>query len=143
MLCDIQTVLGYQYKETKQISLMNNIPKDIIIGNPALIAKKKKEEAEKVVKINVVSNVLLSGKKINDDDELPKLDKVGLDMGKIIMQARLAKKNQRLTQADLAKQLNITPDIIRDHENGSAPRNGALLNRIGKILGIKLTGKNI
>jgi ribosome-binding protein aMBF1 (putative translation factor) len=41
----------------------------------------------------------------------------------------------------LAKQLNVLPDIIRDYENGSAPRNGALLNRIGKVLGIKLTGK--
>jgi ribosome-binding protein aMBF1 (putative translation factor) len=122
---------------------MDYTPKDIILGNPKLIAKKKKEDAEKVVKVNGTSNVLLSGKKINDEDELPKLDKVGLDMGKIIMQARLAKKNQRLTQADLAKQLNITPDIIRDHENGSAPRNGELLNRIGKILGVKLTGKNI
>ena len=119
---------------------MDYTPKDIILGNPKLIAKKKKEDAEKVVKVNGTSNVLLSGKKINDEDELPKLDKVGLEMGKIIMQARLAKN---LKQNDLAKQLNITPDIIRDHENGSAPRNGALLNRIGKILDIKLTGKNI
>lgn len=119
---------------------MNYIPDNIIIGNPKLIAKKKKENSEKVAKINVISNVLLSGKKINDDDELPKLDKVGLDMGKIIMQARLAKN---LKQTDLAKQLNITPDIIRDHENGNAVRNGALLHRIGKILGIKLTGNNI
>ena len=119
---------------------MDYTAKDIILGNPKLIAKKKKEETEKVAKINIPSNVLLSGKKINDDDELPKLDKVGLDMGKKIMQARL---NKNLKQIDLAKQLNITPDIIRDHENGSAPRNGSLLNRIGKILGVKLTGTNV
>jgi ribosome-binding protein aMBF1 (putative translation factor) len=119
---------------------MDYTPKDIILGNPKLIAKKKKEDAEKIAKINITSNVLLSGKKINDEDELPKLDKVGLDMGKIIMQARLAKN---LKQTDLAKQLNITPDIIRDHENGSAPRNAALLNRIGKIIGVKLTGSNV
>jgi ribosome-binding protein aMBF1 (putative translation factor) len=120
---------------------MNYTPaKDINIGNPKLIAKKKEEEALKVAttKTNTNVNVSVSGKKIKDDDELPQVEKVGLDTGKIIMQARLAKN---LKQVDLAKQLNVLPDIIRDYENGSAPRNGALLNRIGKVLGIKLTGK--
>ncbi len=116
--------------------------KDIIIGNPKLIAKKKAEEAEKAVynKGNNNINATVSGKKIKDDEEIPLLEKVGMDTGKIIMQARLAKN---LKQTDLAKQLNITPDIIRDYENGSAPRNGALLNKMGKVLGVKLTGKGI
>ena len=116
--------------------------KDIIIGNPKLIAKKKEEEAEKVsqTKHNTNMNASVSGKKIKDEDELPQIEKVGMDTGKIIMQARLAKK---LKQVDLAKQLNVLPDIIRDYENGSAPRNGALLNKIGKVLGVKLTGKKL
>jgi ribosome-binding protein aMBF1 (putative translation factor) len=119
---------------------MNYTSDDIIIGNPKLIAKKKQEDALKVAtKVhNNNVNVSVSGKKINDDDELPQVEKIGIDMGKIIMQARLDKK---LKQVDLAKQLNITPDIIRDYENGTAVRNGALLNRIGKVLNIKLTGK--
>ncbi len=118
--------------------------KDIIIGNPKLIAKKKQEEANKVAKncdngkCNINLNATVSGKKIKDDDELPQVEKVGIDIGKQIMQGRLAKN---LKQIDLAKQLNVTPDIIRDHENGNAPRNGALLNRIGKALNVKLTGK--
>jgi ribosome-binding protein aMBF1 (putative translation factor) len=113
--------------------------KDIVIGNPKLIAKKKQEEAIKVAKniTNKNENVSISGKKIRDDDELPQIDKVGIDVGKIIMQARLAKN---LKQVDLAKQLNISPDIIRDHENGTAVRNGNLLNRIGRILGITTKG---
>lgn len=115
--------------------------KDIIIGNPKLIAKKKQEEAEKVcIKGNSNINASVSGKKIKDDDEIPQVEKVGMDTGKNIMQARLAKN---LKQVDLARQLNVLPDIIRDYENGSAPRNGALLNRIGKILGVKLTGKGL
>ncbi len=115
--------------------------KDIIIGNPKLIAKKKQENALKVAitKTNTNDNISLSGKKISDDDELPKTDKVGIDTGKNIMQARLAKG---LKQVDLAKQLNVLPDIIRDYENGTAIRNGNLLNKMGKILGVKLTGKN-
>ncbi len=115
--------------------------KDIIIGNPKLIAKKKQEEANKVCdngKCNLNMNATVSGKKIRDDDEIPQVEKVGIETGKIIMQARLAKN---LKQTDLAKQLNITPDIIRDYENGSAPRNGSLLNRMSKVLGVKLTGK--
>jgi len=116
--------------------------KDIIIGNPKLIAKKKAEDAEKAAcnKGNNNMNASVSGKKIKDEDEIPQVEKVGMDTGKIIMQARLAKN---LKQTDLAKQLNITPDIVRDYENGSAPRNGALLNKIGKVLGVKLTGKGI
>ena len=110
--------------------------KDIIIGNPKLIAKKKQEEAINIPK-GIINNTV-SGKKIKDDDELPQVEKVGIDIGKQIMQARLSKN---LKQADLAKQLNLTSDIIRDYENGTAPRNGQLLNRITKLLGIKVTGK--
>jgi ribosome-binding protein aMBF1 (putative translation factor) len=115
--------------------------KDIIIGNPKLIAKKKQEDAIKIAsnKTNNNVNVSVSGKKINDNDELPQVDKVGIETGKIIMQARLAKN---FKQVDLAKQLNVLPDIIRDYENGTAIRNGNLLNKIGKILNVKLTGKN-
>jgi putative transcription factor len=117
-------------------------PPDIVLINPALRAKKLKEQAEKEKVFNTNCNTnnqcTFSGKKIKDDDELPVSDKVGIDTGKIIMQARLAKN---LKQVDLAKQLNITPDVIRDYENGSAVRNGNMLNRIGKILGVKLTGK--
>ncbi len=110
--------------------------KDIIIGNPKLIAKKKQET--KVCdngKCNFNINATVSGKKIKDDDELPQVEKVGIDIGKQIMQGRLAKN---LKQTDLAKQLNITPDIIRDYENGSAPLNKSVLNKIGKHLGIKI-----
>jgi ribosome-binding protein aMBF1 (putative translation factor) len=116
--------------------------KDIIIGNSKLTAKKKQEEAQKVSKTSLNSNInaSVSGKKINDEDELPQVEKVGIDIGKQIMQARLAKN---LKQTDLAKKLNLTPDVIRDYENGNAPRNGQLLNRIGKELNIKLTGKGI
>ncbi len=118
--------------------------KDIIIGNPKLIAKKKAEEAATNAcsngKCNFNMNASASGKKIKDEDEIPQVEKVGIETGKVIMQARLAKN---LKQTDLAKQLNITPDIVRDYENGSAPRNGALLNRMSKILGVKLTGKGV
>jgi ribosome-binding protein aMBF1 (putative translation factor) len=107
---------------------MNSEPKDIVLKNPALRAKKL-ENSTKQTFINETT----SGKKITDDDELPVSDKVGIDIGKQIMQARLAKN---LKQADLAKQLNMTPDVIRDYENGSAIRNNNILNKIKRALNI-------
>jgi putative transcription factor len=120
---------------------MNNDAKTIVLINPKLTAKKLKEEG---IKINIGvnntnNNYTVSGKKITDDEEIPISDKVGKDLGMKIQQARLAKN---IKQIDLAKQLNITPDIIRDYENGTAIKNGNLLNKMSKLLGVKLTGKN-
>jgi putative transcription factor len=95
--------------------------------------KKKSIELKTISSVSSVSSV--SGKKIKDNDELPQVEKVGIDIGKQIMQARLDKK---LKQTELAKQLNITPDFIRDYENGTAPLNKLILNNICKKLGIKI-----
>ena len=99
------------------------------------IIKYKVNDKKQETKSNTTHATLLNGKKIKDDDELPQLEKVGIDIGKQIMQARLAKK---LKQADLAKQLNLTSDFIRDYENGTAPLNKIILNNIAKKLGIKI-----
>jgi putative transcription factor len=77
----------------------------------------------------------VNGKKIRDNEELPQVEKVGIEIGKQIMQGRLAKK---LKQTDLAKKLNLTPDFIRDYENGTAPMNKVILNNIVKSLGIRI-----
>lgn len=112
---------------------MSNPDIPTIIYNPALHPKIHTD-----VHYITPSGASQSGKRIDPNDELPQTTTVGRDTGQAIQQARLAKK---LKQSDLAKQLNVAPDIIRDYENGSAPRNGALLNRMGKVLGVKLTGK--
>ncbi len=102
--------------------------------------------SERIIKHNTKDNIIsattisnssvgVSGKKIRDDDELPQVEKVGIEIGKQLMQARL---NKNLKQADLAKQLNLTSDFIRDYENGSAPLNKMILNNIAKKLGIKI-----
>ena len=111
-----------------------------IIINKALKKELQKANGPKVAHHTGNTTNLISGsKKIDAEDDLPKLTTVGRETGQLISQARCAKG---LKQTDLAKQLNVTPDIIRDYENGSAPRNGNLLNKMGTILGIKLTGKN-
>ncbi len=99
------------------------------------IIKYKVEDKKKEIKPSNSIISLVSGKKIKDSDEIPQVEKVGIDIGKQLMQARLHKN---LKQVDLAKQLNITSDFIRDSENGTAPMNKVLLNNIAKKLGIRI-----
>uniref|UniRef100_A0A6C0HVP0 HTH cro/C1-type domain-containing protein n=1 Tax=viral metagenome TaxID=1070528 RepID=A0A6C0HVP0_9ZZZZ len=99
------------------------------------IIKYKVLEDKKEIKLSNSSISSVSGKKIKDTDEIPQVEKVGLEIGKQIMQARLDKK---IKQSDLAKQLNVTSDFIRDYENGLAPLNKIILNNIAKKLGIKI-----
>ena len=112
-----------------------------IIVNKALKKEMQKANGPKVAHHSGNTTNLTGGsKKINADDDLPQITTVGRETGQLISQARCAKN---LKQADLAKQLNVTPDIIRDYENGTAPRNGNLLNKMGKVLVVKLTGQNV
>lgn len=111
-----------------------------ILVNKALKQANQKENSPKIAHHTTNANNYMSGsKKIDINDDFPKLTTVGRETGQLISQARCAKG---LKQADLARQLNVTPDIIRDYENGTASRNGNLLNKMGAILGVKLTGKN-
>lgn len=71
---------------------------------------------------------------LSDDTEPPKT--VGLEVGKQFEQGRCAKK---LTRAQLAKSMNLQEAVIRDHELGVAVLNKALVQRIARHLGIKIT----
>ena len=112
--------------------------KPTILRNP----NAKKKNNEKVISTNTSSNKTNfgSGKKVHDDDELPKQTLVGKDIGLKISQARLAKK---FKQKDVAKYLNMDAGLYQKYENGTAPRNGQILNKLGRYLGVKLTGKGV
>lgn len=57
------------------------------------------------------------------------------DTSYILKQARL---EQHLTQEELSQSLHIPIRIIKDIENGTAPKNKILFHNIAKHLGIKL-----
>ena len=115
-------------------------PETIVLRNPRLQKEKAKKEMTKTTKTNLnKNNNMGSGKKITDE-ELPKQNFVGKELGLKIQQARLAKK---LKQTDVAKSLNIQSNDYQKYENGKAVRNGQMLNKLGKILGVKLTGKGV
>ncbi|KAL9989510.1 hypothetical protein ACROYT_G004070 [Oculina patagonica] len=65
-------------------------------------------------------------------------EKVSLDVGKLIQQARMEKK---LTQKDLATKINEKPQIVMDYESGKAIPNNQVLGKLERTLGIKLRGK--
>jgi ribosome-binding protein aMBF1 (putative translation factor) len=48
-----------------------------------------------------------------------------------------------MTQSDLGRKCNITPNIVSDFEAGTAPMNQDTLKKMEKALGIYLTGSNI
>ena len=107
----------------------------ILRGNPAKnsfqkkeIRQKKDPEAQRLYKL--------------DNEEFPtsKIKTTSLEQRKVMIQGRTAKK---LTQKELANQTGINIKNIQGYENGKIPINNSEIVKIGKFLGVKLTGKNI
>ncbi|TNV76017.1 hypothetical protein FGO68_gene11557 [Halteria grandinella] len=72
---------------------------------------------------------------LRDEDEEIKFETVNHDCSLAVQNARLAKD---WTQAQLAKAVNEKPSAILDLEAGTAQYNADLINRIEKVLGVKI-----
>ena len=81
-------------------------------------------------------NAQRMGKLENETEELSHA-KVECEVKKAIMKGRLAKK---MTQAQLAQQINEKPQIIQEYESGKAIPNQQILSKLERILGVKLRG---
>jgi len=101
---------------------------------------KKKQTDKKPSNKSANSQNNYNSKKVNEDENIPKLNLVGKETGMKISQARQAKK---FKQKDVANYMNMDSSLYQKYENGTAPRNGQLLNKLGRYLGVKLTGKGI
>jgi ribosome-binding protein aMBF1 (putative translation factor) len=108
-----------------------------IIVNKKLHDKKMKEEAGKQIK-PANFTTYLSGKKIDDNDDIPVMDKIGPDLALKIQQARLAKK---LKQSEVAQLMNMPVSTYQTFESGTGVRNNSTLSILGTKLGVKFTGK--
>ena len=106
-----------------------------ILRNP-----KNQKETKKVLSNTKNNSNTITGKKLKEDEEIPKQTFVGKDIGLKISQARLTKGYK---QKDVAKYMNMDASLYQKYENGTAPRNGQILNKLGRYLGVKLTGKGI
>lgn len=79
-------------------------------------------------------------RKLDEETETFKHEKVNLSVGKAIQKARMEKK---LTQKELAMKLMVKTNVITDYENGKAIPDNKLLSKMQRLLGVKLIGKNI
>lgn len=109
---------------------------------PNTIKEAKKRGLVKTVKkvgnLNTLYKQDINSKKLEEEDVAPK--KIAFSVSKLIQQARFANK---ITQSDLAKTLNLHPSIIKNYESGKVIPNKILLSKMGRILKMHLTGKNI
>jgi len=109
---------------------MNGVPKS------ADAARRMGLQVDTVKKQGAGYNAQRMGKLENETEELSHA-KVEGAVKKAIMQGRLAKK---MTQAQLAQQINEKPQIIQEYESGKAIPNQQILSKLERILGVKLRG---
>jgi putative transcription factor len=74
-------------------------------------------------------------KKLEDSTEEFKHNTVDKNLSKAITAARMAKK---MSQADLARQINERPQIIQQYESGQAIPNPQILSKLDRALGTHL-----
>jgi putative transcription factor len=71
-----------------------------------------------------------------DRTELGTHEKVSLSLAKTIQQARIGKGFK--TQKDLANAIGVPANIINSYESGKAIPDNAILQKLRRVLGVKL-----
>ena len=105
--------------------------------NPSQLSKAdaKRKGLTKTVKRTADNSQL---HKVENETETFKIDKVDLNVGKQIQQARCAKK---MTQKQLAQAINCQASVITELESGKAKYNPAIINKVKRALGISIKNK--
>ena len=80
----------------------------------------------------------LNARKVENEEI--KIQKIDLNLSKLIQKARF---DAKISQKELAEKLNLQLSIIQGYESGKIIPNKTLLYKMGKVLNIHLTGKNI
>ena len=99
-----------------------------------VIFKKKTSSEKEHQKINSM-RVSHGTKKIVENPDSFQINKVTKKMGKQISTARLSEK---LSQKELANKINISSKTVQDYENGKARPNGNIINKLNRVLNIKI-----
>ncbi|XP_020233248.1 multiprotein-bridging factor 1c [Cajanus cajan] len=77
-------------------------------------------------------------RKLDEVTEAASLERVAGEVRQAIQKARVEKK---MSQAELAKQINERTQVVQEYENGKAVPNQAVLAKMERVLGVKLRGK--
>jgi putative transcription factor len=73
------------------------------------------------------------GRKLEEETETFRVEKVSLSMAKRIQKARMDKG---MSQKELARLCNMKPTIIQNYENGKAVPAGRIIQNIERQLGL-------
>jgi len=116
------------------------------IQNKKVAINKAIQQGEKVElekKYNAGSNkhhgTSLNTAKLDAETEKLSHNKVGLETGRLIQQARAAKNWKR---EEFATKICEKVQVVTDYENGSAIPNNQVFGKMERALGIKLRGKD-
>jgi len=107
---------------------------------------KKKEQKDKALRDGKTESAKKRGntektdkdKKLDNATDVDKHKKISLEQSKIISKARC---DLKLSQADLAKRINLKRDIINDYECGKAIIDNKILCKIERFLKINVRKK--
>merc|ERR1711918_266715 len=79
--------------------------------------------------------VVPNAKKLDENTDTFRHETVSHDFKIALQQARLARK---MSQAELAQQINEKGSVINEYEGGKAIPNGAIINKLNRALGVRL-----
>lgn len=99
----------------------------------------KKFDAGTNKKTGSAAGPVVHARKLDETTEPAALEKVGTEVRVAIQKARLGKK---MSQAELAKQINERVQVVQEYESGKAVPNQAVLAKMERVLGVKLRGKS-
>mmetsp|Transcript_112653 Transcript_112653/g.211282 ORF Transcript_112653/g.211282 Transcript_112653/m.211282 type:complete len:144 (-) Transcript_112653:125-556(-) len=103
-------------------------------------ARRSGQAVETDKKVNAGGNksahsIVANAKKLDENTETFRHEKVSQDFKMALQQARLAKK---MSQSALATSINEKQSVVNEYESGKAIPNGAIINKLNKALGVRL-----
>ncbi|RDX67721.1 Multiprotein-bridging factor 1c, partial [Mucuna pruriens] len=127
------------------VVLHKSKPKAHDLRNPKVVNQALRSGAEvlTVKKFDAASNrkpggPALNARKLDEGTEPAPMERVAGEVRHAIQKARVEKK---MSQAELAKQINERTQVVQEYENGKAVPNQAVLAKMERVLGVKLRGK--
>ncbi|KAF7813817.1 multiprotein-bridging factor 1c [Senna tora] len=131
-------------QDWEPVVLYKSKPKAQDLRNPKAVnqALRSGAEVQTIKKFDAGSNKktapVKNARKLEEETEPAALEKVATEVRHAIQKARLEKK---MSQAEVAKQINERPQVVQEYENGKAVPNQAVLAKMERVLGVKLRGK--
>lgn len=110
----------------------------IIRGKNAAVQNKMRREGKTETKVkNTQSESGHKMKKLDESTDAGRIKTVNQKVSKAIIAGRTAKKMNR---KQLAAKIQETVKVVEEYETGKAKPNIKIINKLQRVLGIKLTG---